>query len=108
MKTRLKKGDIVEIISGADKGTRGEVIKVYPQKGRIVVQGVNIQKKHHRQVQQDQSRGASGIKELEGPISTSNVMLVCPKTDEPTRIAVEIDDEGVSHRVSKKSGEYID
>jgi large subunit ribosomal protein L24 len=109
MKMKIKKGDTVQVIKGADKGTRGEVIKVIPQKGRLVVQGVNIQKKHHRQQQQqDQGRGTSGIKELEGPIDASCVMLICPQTDLPTRVGIKIDEDGVHHRVSKRSGEYID
>ena len=99
MKVKIRRGDTVEVISGADKGHRGEVIKVIPKESRIVVQGVNIQKKHHRK-QQTQDRTSSGIKELEGPVAISNVMLVCPKCNEPTRISVQRGEEGIT-RVCK-------
>lgn len=108
MKCKIHKGDIVEVIAGKDKGKRGEVIKVLPKESRVVVQGVSVSKKHQRQIQQQGRTMNPGIIELETPIDLSNVMLVCPHTDQPTRIGVEIDNEGVSHRVSKKSGKYID
>lgn len=103
MKVKIRKGDTVEIISGRleDKGKRGEVIRVLPEDGRVVVQGVNIRKKHQRQVQ---TRGRTlnpGIVEFEGPISISNVMLVCPQCGEPTRVGVTRKEEGVL-RVCKK------
>ncbi len=108
MKVRIRKGDTVEVISGRDKGLRGEVIKVVPKNNRVVVQGINIQKKHYRQQQQD-TRTSSGIKEIEGPINISNVMLICPKTDRPTRVRIERDEEDGSYRrVSVRSGDYID
>ena len=109
MKLKIRKGDIVEVINGADKGKRGEVIKVIPKEKRVVVQGVNLQKKHHRQQQQmQQDRTASGIIELEGPIAISNVMLIDPETDEPTRVGIERDEAGMPVRVSKRSGAYLD
>lgn len=90
MKIKIRKGDTVEVISGRyeDKGKRGEVIKVIPDKQRVVVQHVNMRKKHQSQVQ---TRGRSlspGIIEFEAPISISNVMLVCPVCNEPTRIGI--------------------
>lgn len=108
MKTKLRKGDTIEVITGKDKGRRGEVIKVLPREGRIVVQGVSISKKHQRQVQQQGRTMNPGIIELETPIDISNVMLVCPHTDEPTRIGIERQDDGSFKRISKRSGKDID
>lgn len=109
MKVKIKKGDTVEVISGRfeDKGKRGEVIKVLPEEHRVVVQGVNIRKKHQRQVQTQGRTMNPGIIEFEGPIDISNVMLVCPKCDKPTRVALRRDDEKVV-RVCKKCQALID
>lgn len=109
MKVKIRKGDIVEIISGnfEDKGKRGEVIKVLPDRDRVVVQGVNIRKKHQRQVQTKGRTLSPGIIEFEGPIHISNVMLVCPKCDEPTRVGIERED-GVSKRVCKNCDAMFD
>lgn len=101
MRTKIKKGDNVEVIGGSDKGLRGEVIKVMPQKDRIVVQGINIRKKHQRQVQTQGRTMNPGIIEFEGPLHISNVMLVCPKCDEPTRVAIQRED-GEFVRICKK------
>jgi large subunit ribosomal protein L24 len=97
VKVKIRKGDTVEIISGRleDKGKRGEVIKVMPEEGRVVVQGVNLRKKHQRQVQTQGRTMNPGIIEFEGPMSISNVMLVCPECHEPTRVGVLRKDDGV-------------
>lgn len=97
MKVKIRKGDTVEIISGRleDKGKRGEVIKVMPEEGRVVVQGINLRKKHQRQVQTQGRTMNPGIIEFEGPMSISNVMLVCPECGEPTRVGLLRKDEGV-------------
>ncbi|MFM8321694.1 MAG: 50S ribosomal protein L24 [Chloroflexota bacterium] len=97
MKVKIRKGDTVEIISGSleDKGKRGEVIKVLPEAGRLVVAGINIRKKHQRQVQTQGRTLNPGIIEFEGPISISNVMLVCPECHEPTRVGLSRKDDGV-------------
>ena len=107
MKAKIVKGDTVEVIAGKDKGKRGEVIKVMPKSDKIVVQGVRVGKKHQRQVQQQGRNVNPGIVETEGPIPASNAMLVCPHTDKPTRIGIEIED-GVAYRISKRSGKRID
>jgi len=103
MKVKIRKGDTVEVISGRleDKGKRGEVINVFLDDRRVVVQGVNIRTKHQKQVQTQAGRNMDpgGIK-FEAPIDISNVMLVCPKCGEPTRVGVLRDDEG-AHRVCK-------
>ena len=109
MKLKIKKGDTVEVISGKEinKGKRGEVIRVMPKEGRLVVQGVNMLKKHQRQVQTQGRTISPGIIEFEGSIDISNVMLVCPKCDEPTRVGIQRED-GVSTRVCKHCEALID
>lgn len=103
MKVKIRKGDTVEVISGReeDKGKRGEVIKVLPDERRIVVQGVNLRKKHQRQVQTQTRTMNPGIVEFEAPVSIANVMLVCPVCKEPTRVGVSRSEDGVQ-RVCKK------
>jgi large subunit ribosomal protein L24 len=103
VKLKIRKGDTVEVISGLfeDKGKRGEVIKVLPKNGRIVVQGVNLRKKHQQQVQTRGRTLSPGIIEFEAPISISNVMLVCPVCNQPSRIGVKRAGQDVQ-RVCKK------
>ena len=109
MKVKIRKGDTVEIISGSfeDKGKRGEVIRVLPDDRRVVVQGVNLRKKHQRQVQTQGRTLNPGIVEFEGSIDISNVMLVCPKCDKPTRVSVQRDPDKVT-RVCKNCQAQID
>ncbi len=109
MKVKIRKGDTIEVISGreADKGKRGEVIRVLPDEQRIVVSGVNIRKKHQRQVQTQGRTLSPGIIEFEAPIHISNIMLVCPKCDEPSRVGVQRDEDG-ARRICKNCGEAID
>ncbi len=109
MKVKIRKGDLVEIISGKleDKGKRGEVIKVIPEKHRVVVQGINIHTKHQRQVQSQGRTLAPGLLKFEAPTDISNVMKVCPKCNKPTRIAIQRDGEKVQ-RVCKKCNALMD
>ena len=109
MKLKIKKGDTVEVINGKEinKGKRGEVIRVMPKESRLVVQGVNMLKKHQRQVQTQGRTNSPGIIEFEGSIHISNVMLVCPKCDEPTRVSIQRED-GTSRRVCKHCEALID
>lgn len=109
MKHKIKKGDTVEVISGRfeDKGKRGEVIKVLPDEDRVVVQGVNMRKKHQSQVQTQGRTLAPGIIEFEAPIHISNVMLVCPKCGEAVRVGVQRED-GEALRVCKNCGALVD
>ncbi|HUF40093.1 MAG TPA: 50S ribosomal protein L24 [Anaerolineales bacterium] len=103
MKAKIKKGDHVEVIGGADKGTRGEVIKVLPKTSQIVVQGINLRKKHQRQVQSGGRTLKPGIIEFEGPLDYSNVMIVCSSCDAPSRIGIKRE-EGEATRVCKRCG----
>ena len=103
MKVKIRKGDTVEVISGRleDKGKRGEVIRVLVNESKVVVQGVNMRKKHQRQVQTRTRTLSPGIVEFEGPVSISNVMLVCPDCNTPTRVGVSRSEDSVQ-RVCKK------
>ena len=109
MKLKIRKGDMVEVISGRldDKGKRAQVIKVMPDERRVVVQGVNIRKKHQRQVQTQGRTLSPGIIEFEAPVDISNVMLVCPKCSEATRISVQRENNEV-HRICKHCGALVD
>ncbi|MDO8753717.1 MAG: 50S ribosomal protein L24 [Anaerolineales bacterium] len=110
MRIKIRKGDTVEVISGRleDKGKRGEVINVLLDDRRVVVQSVNIRIKHQKQVQTQAGRNIKpGRIELEVPVDISNVMLVCPKCSEPTRVGVQRDDDG-AHRVCKNCEATID
>jgi len=101
---RIRKGDNVRVISGNDRGKEGKVLKVFPATGKIIVEKVNMIKRHTRATK-DLPQG--GIIEKEGPINVSNVMLVCPTTGKPTRIGKDVLSDGSRARVSKKSGEMI-
>ena len=109
MKNKIRKGDTVEIISGRfdDKGKRGEVINVLPKYDRVVVQGINLRTKHQQQVQSQGRTINPGLIKFEGSMHISNVMLVCPKCDQSTRVAVQRDEDGV-HRVCKKCQAIIE
>jgi large subunit ribosomal protein L24 len=110
MKVKIRKGDTVEIITGRleDKGKRGEVINVFPEQGRISVQGVNIRTKHQKQVQTKGGRNMDpGRIKYEGPLNISNVMLVCPKCSKAVRVGIQRDEAG-GHRVCKSCQALID
>ena len=102
---RIKKNDKVRVVAGNDRGKEGKVLKVFPGSGRIIVEKVNMIKRHTR-ASKDVPQG--GIIEKEGPINASNVMLVCPNTGKPTRIGKDVLSDGSRARVSKKSGENVD
>jgi large subunit ribosomal protein L24 len=104
MKMPVVRGDQVIVVRGDDKGKRGEVIHVYPKKGRITVKGVNIVKRHRKARTAEEQ---SGIIEMEAPIHVSNVMLIDPKSGEPTRTRMRIDDDGTKERIAVKSGDAI-
>jgi large subunit ribosomal protein L24 len=107
MKREIRKGDRVIGVSGKDKGTVGEVIRVIPDEGRVVVQGVNLRIKHQAQTQSRGKTIPSGKIEFEAPIDISNVMLVDPKDGKPTRVRIERKD-GRPVRVSTRTGTPID
>jgi large subunit ribosomal protein L24 len=106
MKIRLRKNDLVEVISGRDTGKRGKVIVVLPEKGRVIVQGVNFIKRHTRPNPNRNIKG--GIAEREAPIHVSNVMIVSPDDDKKTRIGSKLLPDGRKVRVGRRSGEVLD
>ncbi len=101
-KPSIRKGDLVMVMSGADKGKQGNVMEVFHAKQRVIVEDVNIVKKHRKPTQNT----PGGIVEIPAPIHVSNIMLIDPKSGEPTRTGRKIVD-GKSVRYSKKSGEII-
>jgi large subunit ribosomal protein L24 len=105
---RVKRGDTVEVISGKDRGLRGEVLRVLPKVERVVVERVNIVKKHQRPVQAGRQQVQPGIIEFEAPIHWSNVMLICPQCSQRTRVGFRKNEDGVKTRVCRKCGEGID
>lgn len=108
MGNRIKKEDIVEIISGDDRGLRGTVQWVTPREKRVVVSGINIVKKHQRPVRAGRTQVQPGIIEFEAPLQISNVMLVCPRCNQRTRVGFAWQEDGSKVRVCKKCGEAID
>jgi large subunit ribosomal protein L24 len=104
---RIKKGDIVEVISGDDVGARGEVLRVMLKENRVVVSQVNVRIKHQSAQRAGRSQVQGGRVQFEAPIHISNVMPVCPNCDEPTRVGYEMLD-GQKVRVCRKCGEAMD
>ena len=102
--SKIKRGDTVVVISGKEKGKRGEVERAIPAKDRVVVRGVNVRTRHARPTQQNQE----GLYTFEAPLHVSNVMLVDPDSGEPTRVGYRFTDSGEKVRVSKRSGKDID
>jgi large subunit ribosomal protein L24 len=103
-KMHITKGDRVRVIAGDDKGTEGTVIRVLPKKKRVVVEGVNVVTKHQRATQAGEE---GGIIKFPAPIDVSNVMLLDPKSGDPTRVRRKKDKDGTVERLSVKSGQPI-
>ena len=104
VKTHITTGDTVRVMRGNDKGKEGKVLRMFLKKGRATVEGINIVKKHRK------ARGPeeqSGIIEMPAPIALSNLMLLDPKTGQPTRVRAQVDADGTKERVSVKSGDAI-
>ncbi len=104
MAAKYKKGDTVMVMTGRDKGKKGEIIRVLPEKSRVYVQGVNVVKRHTKPTQ----TAAGGIVEKEASIHMSNLAHIDPKTDEPTRIGFKFMEDKTKVRYAKRSGEIID
>ena len=104
MGLKIKRGDTVVVVSGKDKGKRGEVERVIPKKNRVVVGGVNERTRHARPSQNNQQ----GLFTFDAPIDISNVMLVDPGSGEPTKVGYRFTDSGEKVRVAKKTGRDID
>jgi large subunit ribosomal protein L24 len=100
----VSRGDTVRVVRGDDKGKEGKIIRVHLKSARVTIEGINIVKKHRRARTADEQ---SGIIEMPAPMAVSNVMLLDPKSGEPTRIRARIDTDGTKERVSAKSGDPI-
>jgi large subunit ribosomal protein L24 len=104
---KIRTDDNVIVIAGKDRGKTGKVIRVDPQKGRVYVEGLNMVKRHQRPVQ-GRPNLEIGVIEKEGPIHVSNVAIVDPKTNKPTRVGVTRGEQGRRVRVTRRSGVEID
>jgi len=111
MGLRIRRDDQVVVISGKDRGRTGTVIHVDPAKERVTVEGVNLVKRHQRPnplAAPGSAAAQGGVIEREGPIHVSNVQLVDPKTNQPTRVGVVRGEDGRAVRVARRSGQQID
>lgn len=104
-KIHVRKGDKVLILSGKDKGKKAKIISALPREGKVIVEGVNIVKKHSRPTQ---AMPQGGIREAEAPLHASKVMLICPSCQRPTRVAKKIMPDGKRARRCKRCQEVID
>jgi ribosomal protein L24, bacterial/organelle len=104
MKLHVSKGDTVRVMRGEDKGKEGKILRVNLKTGRVLVDGVNIVKMHRKARTADEQ---SGIRQAPAPVHSSNLMLLDPKSGEPTRTKARFDDDGTKERVSVKHGESI-
>ncbi|HSE67437.1 MAG TPA: 50S ribosomal protein L24 [Gemmatimonadales bacterium] len=102
-KLHIAKGDMVQVISGDEKGKRGKVLHVFPRTGRVTIEGVNVVKRHRRQTQTTQG----GIVQFPAPIHHSKAMLIDPKSGAPTRIRRRKDADGTLERIAVTSGQPI-
>jgi len=101
----VRKGDTVMVVAGKERGKKGKVLRVIPEKGRVVVERLNLIKKHQRPTQKVRQ---GGIIEREGSIHLSNVMLIDPGSDKPTRVGMKALSDGKKVRVARRSGEMLD
>ncbi len=104
MAAKIKKGDRVIVMTGRDKGKKGEVRQVMPEEGRAIVAGVNLVRRHTR----PSAKTEGGILTKESPIHLSNLALADPKSGKPTRVGFRILDDGRKARIAKRSGDLID
>lgn len=101
---KVKKGDTVEVLTGRERGKRGDILQVTGDKKRVLIEKVNIVSRHLRQDQQ----GSGGIMEKEAPVSLSNVAVICGKCDAPVKVSKKTLDDGKKVRACKKCGEILD
>jgi len=104
VKMHVSKGDTVRVMRGDDKGKEGKILRLYPKTGRVLVEGINIVKKHRKARTADDQ---SGIIEAPAPVHSSNLMLLDAKTGDPTRTKARIDTDGTKERVGARTGEPI-
>jgi large subunit ribosomal protein L24 len=104
VKLHVTKGDTVRVMRGDDKGKEGKILRVFPKTGRVLVEGINIVKKHRKARTAEEQ---SGIIEQPAPVHSSNLMLIDSKSGEPTRTRSRLDEDGTKERVGVRSGEPI-
>jgi large subunit ribosomal protein L24 len=104
-KLHVKRGDTVQVIAGKERGKSGKILKAFPTKGRVIIEHVNMIKKHTKRRSQGQG---GGIIEREGTVHASNVMLVCPSCGKATRLGKKLLEDGSKARICKKCGEVVD
>jgi large subunit ribosomal protein L24 len=105
-KARVRKNDVVAVISGKDRGKRGRVLRVMAEKGLVMVEGVNLVKRHTRPDPQRNIKG--GIVDREVPVHVSNVAPIDPETDRPTRVGMKVMGDGQRVRISRRSGAVLE
>jgi large subunit ribosomal protein L24 len=105
MAAKIKKGDTVIVLAGKDKGRSGRVLRVFPADSRVVVEGVNMMRKH---VKPSMADPQGGIKSIEAPIHISNVAMRDPQSGQPTRVGFKTTENGEKVRIAKRSGVQID
>ncbi len=103
MASKIRKGDEVKIMAGKNRGERGKVLQVLPRKNKVVVEGLNMVKKHRK----PGSNQEGGIVDMEAPLHMSNVMVIDPSDDKPCRVGYEIQD-GTKKRISRRTGTVLD
>ncbi|MDD2420694.1 MAG: 50S ribosomal protein L24 [Heliobacteriaceae bacterium] len=104
-KVHVCKGDVVQVIAGKDAGKKGKIIEVIPAKHRVVVEKVNVVKRHSRP---SKAMPQGGILQKEAPIDASNVMIFCSTCDQPVRIAKKFQESGAKVRICRRCGEVLD
>lgn len=104
VKLGVTKGDTVRVVRGDDRGREGKVLRVFPKTGRVLVEGVNIVKRHRRARRPEEQ---SEIVDMPAPVHASNLMLLDPKSGEPSRVRMRIDSDGTKERIAVKSGDSI-
>ena len=110
MAMKIRTGDQVEVISGKDKGKQGQVLRTDPKKEAVFVETATMVKRHQRAMPSPSGQGPGkegGIIEMEGPIHVSNVMLLDPSDNKPTRVGIRVTEDGKRQRYSKRSGEAV-
>ena len=111
MPSRIKSGDDVIVVGGKARGKRGKVLRVEPRRQHVYVEGLNIVKRHQRPQQvagAQRAETVGGVIEKEGPIHLSNIMLADPKDGKPTRVGIEVADDGRRYRVARRTGTRLD
>ena len=101
---KIKKGDRVQVLQGKDRGKTGEVTRVLPREGKVIVDGINVAKKHQKATRATMQ---GGIIDKDMPIDVSNVAVLSPKDGKPTKVGYKVDDQGNKVRIARRTGEEL-